>query len=166
MDISNWPDHKIMMLPDWCFGRRWWVGSYAGSTTGVVQYVCSEENLPDKFVVWGVLIAFQSPSCLQAMRVTIRLARNSADITENATTLERLCKGISSHKIMYEFFVPQNGLVWVNDIRTIHESKDRRIAFAANGDQAIAYEGTIGVLISGVPREVPDWVVSGLAGMR
>lgn len=166
MDISNWPDYKIMMLPDWCFGRRWWVGSYAGNTNGQVYYWCAEESLPDKFVVWGIMLTFKEPAATEAMRATIRLARDTADITANAVKLERILKGASSHKITYEFYVPQNGLVWINEIRTIHESKDRKIAFATNGDQTIAYEGTVGVLISGVPREVPDWVFSGLAGMR
>ena len=166
MDISNWPNHKVMMLPDWCFGRRWWVGSYAGDTNGQVYYFCTEENLPDKFVVWGILLSFLEANALQAIRATVRLARNTAEITANPKDMERICSGISTHNIQYEFYVPQNGLVWINDIRTIHESKDRRIAFATNGDQAIAYEGTVGVLISGVPREVPDWVVSGLVGMR
>ena len=166
MDVSRWPLHKIMMLPDWCFGRRWWVGSYAGNTSGQVYYFCSEENLPDWFVVWGFLLSFKENAALSAIRATIRLARNTAEITANAMTMERLCKGISAHTILYEFYVPQNGLIWINGIRTIHESKDRRIAFATNGDQVIAYEGTVGVLISGVPREVPDWVVSGLEGVR
>lgn len=166
MDISNWPDHKIMMLPDWCFGRRWWVGSYAGNSNGQVYYYCTEENLPDKFVVWGILLTFQENAATQAIRVTVRLARNTADITAHAMTLERICKGISSTGIQYEFNANQNGMNWIDNLRTIHDSRDRRIAFATNGDQVIAYEGTIGVLISGVPREVPDWVVSGLAGMR
>ena len=166
MDISNWPDYKIMMLPDWCFGRRWWVGSYAGNTNGQAFYWCAEESLPDKIVVWGILLSFLEAAATQAIRATIRLARNTTDITANVMTCERICKGISSHNIQYEFYVNQNGLTWINDIRLIKESKDRKIAFVTNGDQAIAYEGTVGVLISGVPREVPDWVVSGLEGMR
>ncbi|GAJ14978.1 unnamed protein product, partial [marine sediment metagenome] len=127
---------------------------------------CSEENLPDKFVVWGIMMAFMSPSCLQAMRVTIRLARNTADIEANGMTLERVCSGISSHGILYEFYVNQNGATWINDIRLIKQSKDRRIAFVTSGDQTILYEGTVGVLISSVPREVPDWIFSGMAGFR
>jgi len=166
MDISNWPNYKMMMLPDWCFGQRWWIGSYAGNTTGKIYHWCAEENLPDKFVVWGILLCFMSPADAQAMRVTIRLARDTAAITADVKGCERLCKGVSSHKIQYELFANQNGVTWINNLRIIVESKDRKLGFVTNGDQAIAYEGTVGVLISGVPREVPDWVVSGLAGMR
>ncbi len=166
MDISSWPPYRIMMLPDWCFGQRWWVGSYAGETQGRAYDFCSEENLPDWFVVWGILMTFKEPGGTQAMRVTVRLARNTAEIHDHGLACERVCKGISAHNIYYEFYVNQNGLTWINDLRLILESKDRRIAFMANGDQTNLYEGTVGVLISGVPREVPDWVVSGLAGMR
>ena len=166
MDISNWPDYKIMVLPDWCFGRRWWVGSYAGNISGEAFYCCTEENLPDKFIVWGILMSFQGPAVTQAMRCTVRLARDTKAITDDAMGCERICKGISTHNILYEFQANQNGVTWLNNLRLIVQSKDRRIAFVTNGDQAIAYEGTVGCLISGVPREVPDWVVSGLVGMR
>lgn len=165
MDIANWPDYKIMQLPDWCFGRRWWVGSYAGNVEGKTCYCCTEESLPDRFIVWGITLAFHEPLGDRAMRVTIRLARDTAEVTANAWGCERVCKGISSHKILFEFFTEQNGQTWINDMRIIVESKGRKIAFVSNGDQVHGYFGTAGVLISGVPREVPDWVIAGLAGV-
>ena len=165
MDISNWPDYRIMMLPDWCFGRRWCVGSYAGNTQGKVYYYCTEESLPDRFVVWGILLAFREPLGDRAIRATVRLARDTAEVTADAWGCERVCKGISSHKILYEFFTEQNGTAWVKNLRLIVHSKGRKIAFVTNGDQVNPYTGTVSVLISGIPRQVPDWVVSGLAGV-
>jgi len=163
MDISNWPNYRIMELPDCCFGRRWWVGSYAGNTEGTVYYCCTEERLPDKFVAWGILLSFREPLANQAIRATVRLARDTAEVTADAWGCERVCKGISTHNILYEFYTNQNGMAWIKNMRTIVESKGRRIAFVSNGDQVHGYFGTIGVLISGVPREVPDWVVGAVS---
>ena len=161
MNIDNWPLDKIMRLPDWCFGRRWWVGTYCGSATGTAFYGMSQETLPDKIVVWGVLITNRSPVCLQAMRLTIRLGyRVPANVAE-ATALERLFKNISEPNILYEFYPQQNASIWINAERLLLETKGRHLCFVANGDQAIAYEMTAGVLISAMPQEVPDWLILG-----
>lgn len=166
MNILNWPEYKIMMLPDWCFGRKWWIGEYMGSTTGRIYYRLGEEQLPDWFVLWGVLVCCRSPNCLEALRLTIRLGDHTPASVTDAQKMERLLKKISIPSIVYELYVNQNGVIWINDQRQIMESKGRRLALVSNGNQAINYEMTVGVLISAVPREVPNWVVSGLAGMR
>ena len=159
MDISKWPLSRIMQLPDWCFGGRWWVGEYMGSTTGVAYYRLGEETLPNRFVLWGVLTCCNSPSMLQAMRVTIRLGGSKpASITE-VYPLDRILEGVSISSIAYELYVNQNGLTWIGNIRQFVEPSGRKLVLVANGDQAIAYEMTIGLLISAVPTEVPDWLV-------
>lgn len=160
MRIDNWPLDRIMRLPDWCFGRRWWVGCYVGDTGGRYADYFVEEGLPDKFVVWGVLFAARSPNCLEALRSTIRLIQMGGFDPNGMAAAERLLKGISTPGILYEFYVNSNGVTWINAEREIIESNGRRIAVAGNGDQTIAYEMTIGVLISALPKEVPDWLIS------
>jgi len=75
--------------------------------------------------------------------------------------MERLLKGISIPTITYELYVNQNGVYWIGGQRQIIESAGRKLAYTSNGDQAITYEMTVGVLISALPREVPDWMISG-----
>lgn len=159
--IDNWPLDRIMRLPDWCFGRRWWVGTYCGSTQGTVFYGISEEELPDKFVVWGVFISNRSPNCLEALRLSIRLGDHIPANVADVSGMERLFKGISAPNIVYEFYPESNAMTWVNIQRQLIESSGRRITFVANGDQAIAYEMTVGIQISAMPKELPEWLVSG-----
>lgn len=161
MKIDNWPMDRVMRLPDWCFGRRWWIGEYMGSGTGVVYYRLGEEELPDKFILWGVLIACRAPSCLEALRLTIRLSDHTPANVADANTMERLLKGISIPTITYEFYPNANAVTWIGCERQIIESSGRKLAMVSNGDQAIAYEMTVGVLISSMPKEVPDWLISG-----
>lgn len=161
MRIDDWPMDRIMRLPDWCFGRRWWVGEYMGSTTGVVFYNFGDEQLPDKFVVWGVLVSCRAPNCLEALRLTIRLGDHLPVSAADAQTMERILKGISIPTICYELYVNQNAVTWINCERLLIESAGRRLALVSNGDQAIGYEMTVGVQISALPKEVPDWLSSG-----
>lgn len=159
MDIRKWSMSEIMQLPDWCFGRRWFVGSYMGSTGGLAYYYLGEDQLPERFVVWGVLVASRSPNCLEALRLTIRLGQHTPSDVADALKMDRLFKDISTSSILYEFYVPQNGTIWLGCQRVLITSLDRRLALVSNGDQSIAYEMTVGVLISEVPREVPDWLI-------
>lgn len=159
MRIDNWPLDRIMRLPDWCFGRRWWVGEYMGSTQGRAYYRIGDEELPDKFVVWGVLISARSPVCLEALRLTMRLGTILPAAPAEVNGMDRIFEGISIHTITYEFYVNQNGVTWINCERIIHESGGRRLVLISNGDQTIAYEMTAGMLISSMPKEVPDWLI-------
>lgn len=161
MRIDNWPMDRIMRLPDWCFGRRWFVGAYQGGTLGVIHLNMTEEELPDKFVVWGAMFSCMSPNCLQALRCTIRLGSRVPVNVAEALSLDRVFKGMSSVTIVYEFHVPQNGMVWMGAERVLIESAGRRVVIVTNGDGAIDYEATVSVLISALPKEVPDWLTSG-----
>lgn len=159
MDISKWPASKVMQLPDWCFGPRWWVGEYVGSVSGVVEYKLGEETLPQKMVVWGLLASCMSASCLQAIRLSIRMGTSLPTSAAEMNLLERVLNGISISTITYELFVNQNGVTWINAGRQLVQATGRRLVLMANGDQAIAYEMTVGLLISALPSEVPDWLV-------
>lgn len=130
-----------------------------GSTDGEAFYHIGTESLPDKFVVWGILISARSPACLEALRVTVRLGTALPAVPADVNVLDRICQGISVPAITYEFYVNPNGTTWINAERIIHESNGRKLVVLANGDQVITYEMTVGVLISAMPKEVPNWLV-------
>jgi len=159
MRIDNWPFDRIMRLPDWCFGRRWWVGEYMGNVNGGSYYRLGEEQLPDKFVVWGVMICNRSPNCLEALRLTIRLGNDLPAEPSDLNGLDRIYEGISIPTITYEFYTAPNSITWISAERIIIESNGRRLVLLSSGDEVILYEMTVGVLISAMPKEVPDWLV-------
>jgi len=159
MNIKGWSANKVMQLPDWCFGSRWWVGEYMGGTSGVIEYKCGQEILPNKFVLWGILISARSPSCSEALRLSIRLAGSAAASVAAAKLLEPLLKGISTTGILYELYVKPNGVTWIGCERQLVEPNSKRLSLVSNGDQSNTYEMTVGILISAMPNEVPDWLV-------
>ncbi|GAI97239.1 unnamed protein product [marine sediment metagenome] len=152
--------NQVMQLPDCCFGPRWWIGEYMGSSTGVAYTRKGQELLPQRFVLWGILVSSRSPACLEALRLTIRLAGDVAADTAAAKLQDRLLDGISTADILYELYVNQNGVDWINCGRQLIESRGRRLSLVSNGDQVIAYEMTVGILVSAVPTEIPDWLVN------
>jgi len=161
MRIDNWPLDRIMRLPDWCFGRRYWVGTYIGLTEGKVNIILTEEDLPDKFVVWGLLFSNRAPSMVEALRATVRLTGTRVAGAVVIPNEERLFKNISEPAIVYEFYFQPNANIWIPAERQIIESNGRRIVVMVNGDQTNSAETTCGVLISALPKEVPDWLILG-----
>lgn len=159
MDISRWNPNQIMQLPDWCFGNRWWVGEYMGSTTGVCYERIGEELLPQRFVLWGILVCTRSPSCAEAMRLSIRLAGSVPPSVDAWKKSSRLLGDISTAPILFELYTNPNGLDWIGGIKQLVEPNGRRLALISSGDQSNAYEMTVGLLISAVPTEVPDWLI-------
>lgn len=160
MRIDNWPLDRIMRLPDWCFGRRWWVGTYTGATNGVVSRWMVEEELPDRFVLWKIMLSSNSIGMTQAMRATIRLGDHAPIVGENINLWDRLLKGISITTMVYELYYQPNSIICINGLRQLVEAGNRRMCYVVNGDQTNTYEGTIGCLISALPKEVPDWLIS------
>ena len=54
MNISNWPNEKIMQLPDECFGRRWpIISSRTIAVATTVQWLI-KASLPDRCILWSV----------------------------------------------------------------------------------------------------------------
>jgi len=68
-------------------------------------------------------------------------------------------KGISTTGILYELYVNPNGVTWIGCERQLVEPNGKRLSLVSNGDQSNTYEMTVGILISAVPNEVPDWMV-------
>lgn len=130
-----------------------------GSTSGEIYYRGGEEVLPQRFMLWGIMISARSPCCLEALRLTIRLAGSAVASVAAAKALKRLLDGISTADNLYEFYVKPNGVTWIGCERQLVEPNGGRLSLVSNGDQNIAYEMTVGLLISAVPTEVPDWLV-------
>lgn len=130
-----------------------------GSTTGVSYERIGEEVLPDRFVLWGILVCTRSPSCSEAMRLSIRLRGSVPGSVADWKRSDLLLEGISISDILFELYTNPNGLTWIGGIKQLVEPNGKRLALIASGDQTNAYEMTVGLLISAVPTEVPDWLV-------
>ncbi len=166
MDIQKWPFDKIMQLPDWCFGMRWWVGTYVGTEAAGTTYFMIEESVPDVFVLWDVLISTTGSTAATHTNVTLRLCREEPT-GANIKMFERLMRNMSARKQMYDIHLPPVALTHLGPMRNLIEAGNNRIGGALKlVAETATCENAVACLISGIPREVPDWVVSGLAGVH
>lgn len=158
MDISRWPLDKIMQLPDHCFGRKWWVGTYVGTTADAPNYFLIEESVPDIFILWDVLIATAGHTAGTHTNVTFRLCAQ-APTGANIKTFRRLLRNFSTRIQMYDLHLPPMGLVHVGPMRNVINAGNDRIggAFKIVAETANC-EGVVACLISGIPRDIPDYL--------
>lgn len=166
MDVRRWPLDKIMQVPDWCFGRRWWIGTYIGTAAAAVTYFTIEDRVPDRFVVWSLIYNGSKWTAVTGIELALRLAGKAADV-DGFWKSPRLFQQIAQENRAYEFFHCAKTGLYLQNMRTVHEARGLRVCGAVKHiDETATCENMCALLISAVPKEVPDWVVSGLAGVR
>jgi len=151
-----------MKLPDWCFGRRFWIGCQGYHATGGVGYGFAEETYPEQFMLWAVMLSSYSPAMTSAMRVMIRLSTKVFTGMAEVQAAQRLLKGVGRPGPYFDLYVQSNGVTFFGDIRQYCSFPGHRLAIATNGDAANLYYCDVNVLISSVPKEIPDWLLSDL----
>ncbi len=166
MDIRKWSLHKIMALPDWCFGVKWWVGTYIGTAADAVTYFLIEESVPDKFVLWDVLISSTGGTAGSSCNVTLRLCRQ-VPTSGTLKNYRRLLTNMSTRQMSYDIHLPPIATTHLGPMKNLIEAENDRIGGALKiPSETATCENSVACLISAIPKEVPDWVVSGLAGVR
>lgn len=166
MNISKWRLERIMGLPDWCFGKRWWVGTFVGTNLDEAVPWIIRESVPDVFVLWDVILLSAQATGQTRTDLTIRLCRQ-APTTANVRSFRRLLRGLSETTFYYEIQVPASVAIHLGPMKNLIEARNDKIGGIFKRVGATdTQEAQIAFLISGIPREVPDWVVSGLAGVR
>ncbi|MBA7690011.1 hypothetical protein ES703_98530 [subsurface metagenome] len=166
MNVSKWPINKIMQLPDCCFGKRWWIGEYIGTTAAELVYFTIKDRLPDWFVLWSMFVQGTDWTAATGINLAVKLADRGVD-DDSFWNADRLFHQIGSENLTYEFHLTVKGMFYLPYIRSVHESKNNRIcgAFKLRVETAPC-ENQIALLISSVPKEVPDWMFSGQADNR
>lgn len=158
MDVSKWPLGRIMELPDWCFGKKWWVGVNIGTLLGEAVPFLVDESVPDVFVLWDVIVMSAAATGQTRTDLTIRLCR-AAPTTANVLTLRRLLRGLSQPNKMYELQFPKEIAMHLGPMKNLVEARNDKIGgiFKRLG-ATDTQEAQLAFLISGIPREVTDYL--------
>lgn len=162
MNVSKWPLHKRMALPEWCFGPKWWLGDFIGTAADGVTYFFFTDKPPDVFVLWDILI---TPAGIVAgIRADVTLCLcNETPVATNIRTLTRLMRQFGTPGAFYDMHLPVAHTTHVGPMKILVEANNQGIGGALKLlSESATTETSIAVLISALPREVPDWVVSGL----
>lgn len=161
MDIRNWPLDRIMQLPDCCFGRKFLVCLSALSKNSVAAFDISEVGLPERCVLWE--LSFWVDGNISG-NDWFRLALGDQLPTTAAQVdaLEPLIFGLGRQGAE-----PKRLLI------RREQSLIRftlRMPIAAIGRRPVLHYFTtvsidsflyVVLLVSSIPKEVPDWLISG-----
>lgn len=150
-----------MQLPDYCFGRRFCVCAEGKSDAAAMSWDISEVAFPEHFVLWELLVSL---SPIDYRVATIRLAFGDQLPTDLATmnVLEPLIPGLGIDGPEPRFIAlpPPYSMISL-PLRTPLKPSGRRLVLEVVS--AVAATGRVQVIcvVSSIPTEAPDWLVSG-----
>ena len=161
MDVRNWPLGRIMQLPEWCFGRKWWVGVGLATSLAADGFFISVFPFPDVFVVWDVVIHSLEPAGATSLQPSLVLMDHLPVVAE-IPPARRLLEGYSLMPSTHDMSLPLGQVIHLGPMRVVVNSENERLAgvvryLGATANSTVEFA----VLISALPTEVPDWLVSG-----
>ena len=160
MNIDNWPMHRIMQLPDWCFGRKFVVSCCVHAGAGATDWDISEITLPENFVVWQIkIMQFAVVDTVSSIRIA--LGDQLPTAAKMMDALEPLIYGLGLQGAEpRQIDVSPRSTLFSLDLRLPIAAQGKRLILEATGAPASSNYTTIAVVISSLPKEVPDWLLS------
>lgn len=158
MDISSWGLGEIMQLPDHVFGERFVISTTVNMVQLASAWDISEVAFPENAVIWefGLIV-----SQVAGQRTWCRVALGDQLPTTPfiMTALDPLIMGLGEQGADPRaiFFTNNSGYHVVN-IRKALRSAGRRLVLEVRGVHEKIYEVTCFVVVSAIPRSVPDWL--------
>jgi len=161
MNIQNWGIGKIMELPDWCFGRRFMVSCTVFVPEAGDCWDISEVALPEMCVIWELAITGSgewNKWCFLRVALGDEVPRFVADMDR----LEPLFMGLGEQgaeprRMRIETRVNLD----VSQLRMPVASQGKRMVIEGRTEELISAGVQVVIVVSGVPKEIPDWLVSG-----
>ncbi len=160
MDIRDWSLDKIMQLPDCAFGRRWPMVVCRAILAAAEEFYLFRMALPEWTVFWELRVWCTIPATT-GVRFGLALGQVApADLAE--------FKGLEPVFPCIEDGSGQIGMLDISQyspqglatIRHPVKTASRRLIYYGQNPTAAAVIICLAVVISSVPREVPDWMCS------
>lgn len=161
MNIQNWGMGRIMQLPDFLFGQKYLVSvEILGDSTNFA-FDISEIALPEKFVLWQFIIdPYRVTSAIGYIRIAYAdvLATTEAEFMTFEPALPGW--GLQGPEPREIHLSLQTGTTIINLRKFVTPGGKRLTACGVSiaDNQALV---RVGIVVSGVPKEVPDWLSSG-----
>lgn len=163
MDVSRWDIERLLRLPDWCFGRRYVVSCYVQAAPGTTVWDMSEVSFPDVGVLWELQIL---PVYITDPGDYVRVALGGQVPADAATfmTLGPLVMGLGKEGAEPReiHFGMYSGSLFIRGPFLIRAQGQRMVVEGRATATKYCYCSVVAV-VSPMPEEVPDWVVSGPA---
>lgn len=161
MDVRRWGLNQIMQLPDCCFGRRYLVSCSLNVLSAQRVWDISEVALPDRCVIWELMIrGTTSPENIVDLRIALGDQLPTAVAMFNR--LEPMFMGLGRQAAEPRPMVVAGGdLMHWDRLRLPVAAQGRRLVIEALTGELVVGNVLVGIVVSGLPTEVPDWLCSG-----
>ncbi len=161
IDIQHWPLDRIMQLPDHCFGRRFPVCLCPSSSSDVPGWDISEIALPETCVIWDLVMWVELVTvALTSFRLA--LGDQLPTTTAQMDALDPLFPGLG-----HQGAEPRQVLFGAANVPIVSML---RLPVRSGGRRPVAEVIVAGpdpgyldviLVVSSIPTEVPDWLISG-----
>jgi len=160
MDVRSWGVDQILMLPDYCLSRRYGVFCELVTVAEDTVWDISEVALPDRAIVHEFVM---SGTGLLNKEADIRVAL-SDQIPTSTVMMDRLeplfmgmgRQGADPRRI----HVSQGMNFHLDRLKMYLPAQGRRLVLEATAGAGVTLGVQIGVVVSAVPTEVPDCLLS------
>lgn len=163
MRIDDWPLDRIMQLPDCAFGRRWPVSVAWPLANPGILYDISEEALPEWCVVWELLLVTMSHGTNGLISINLALGDVLPTTDAEFDANEAFLRGLGWWTALrYNIVAGIGQEPALRRLRHFVHSMGRRV-IGRCGSGATGSDAFLTLVVSSVPKEVPDWLVGGQA---
>ena len=161
MDIRDWPIDRIMQLPDCAFGRRWWVGVHGQIPAAVSTFLMSEEVLPERYVIWELFVTNVCNKLDHEVLIALSLGERLPATAAEFSTLNPMFPGLRDRATPSDFSCQSGTNLVIPGIRKFKGEGSRKlvVSILTVGIEVLILD--LGILVSSIPTEVPDWLCSG-----
>ncbi len=160
MDIRNWSLDQILMLPDHCFGRRWPIGLRVLLVDDAAVYDIAEGGLPETTVIWGLTAAIQYKA-LGDVSLSVALGDHLPANDAEFDVMEQVFPEVIGPTLRRsEFEVVGTPSYPLQGIRQVLQTAGRRFVIRGIRDEGTAAGAWCIFIVSSIPREVPDCLLS------
>lgn len=166
MDVSKWPLDEIMQLPDHAFGRRWIVSVGRVGLNNNILYDISELALPEKFVIWEIIWCLDGVAGA-AVNMEIALGDLVPTTDPEFQLLTNPIPDLGVAWLGFRYLLLRNYQSWRRmTLRQSVHASGRRLVGRFQETASAAAGAMIALTVSSLPREVPDWLISGRREFR
>lgn len=161
MNISQWPISRIMQLPDYCFGPRWPVELSMAGEALASKFDISKMALPETCVIWELAAVLHSAELFEGA-FELRLGDQLPASWPAFQELELLFSGVRT-------ILPPGAVIYLTSMTSVNwqnlkmpvRAAGRRLVLGIRSGTCNGHFIQVALTVSSIPREVPDWLVSG-----
>lgn len=159
MDLRTWRMDQILMLPDWCFGRRWTIMAHRYVQGPGSAWRISSEAFPERCVMWSLELYPQECTDYNCW-IRLALGHHVPTTIAQMNALDPLVPGFGTdgpepREIRLYFSVGHSHLTMRNPLMT----GGRRLVLEVTTTGGNEMRAWAAVEISSIPNEVPDELV-------